>query len=94
MGKQEAYQQAKERVEAKLGFFKHLTVYVWVNFLLVLINLLTSPQHLWFQWPLLGWGIAVFLHALKVFAFTRGSAIKERMIEKEMAKGTRKKKVS
>jgi len=87
----DAYRRAKQRVEAKLGFFIHLTVYTGVNLLLIMINLLTSPGHLWFYWPLIGWGIGLFFHALKVFAFTGGLAIKERMIEKEMAKAARKK---
>jgi len=91
---QEAYQQAKRRVEAKLGFFIHLAVYVGVNLLLIIINLLTAPRHLWFYWPLIGWGIGLFFHALKVFAFTGGLAIKERMIEREMAKTARKKQGS
>jgi len=54
-------------------------------------NLITSSQYLWFKWPLIGWGIGVFFHALAVFAFTEGSSIKERMIQKEMQKETLKK---
>ena len=38
---QEAYQRAKERVEAKIGFYIHLAVYVGVNVLLIMI---TSPH--------------------------------------------------
>ncbi|MCJ7685853.1 MAG: 2TM domain-containing protein [Desulfobacteraceae bacterium] len=62
-----------------------------VNILLIIINLLTSTQELWFKWPLIGWGIGVFFHALGVFAFTERSSIKERMIEKEMEKEALKK---
>lgn len=94
MKKQDAYQQAQARVEAKLGFFVHLAVYAGVNLLLIIINLVTAPRHLWFYWPLIGWGIGLFFHALKVFAFTGGSVIKERMIEKEIAKAARKKQES
>lgn len=86
MENQEAYQKAKKRVEAKIGFYIHLAVYLGVNILLIIINLTTSTQHLWFKWPLIGWGIGVFFHALGVFAFTEGSSIKKRMIEKEMKK--------
>jgi hypothetical protein len=88
MENQEAYQEAKKRVEAKIGFFVHLAVYVGVNILLILINLITSPQYLWFKWPLIGWSIGVFFHGLSVFVFSsRGlSAVKERMIEEEMKK--------
>jgi hypothetical protein len=91
---QEAYQKAKERVEAKIGFYIHLAVYIGVNILLCIINLLTSPRYLWFLWPLIGWGIGVFFHALRVFTFIEGSGIKERMIEKEMTKDARKKQGS
>ena len=91
MEKEESYQKAKKRVEAKIGFFIHLAVYVGVNILLIIINLLTSTQELWFKWPLIGWGIGLFFHALGVFVFSGGSAIKEQMIEKEMKKETLKK---
>lgn len=92
MENQEAYQKAKKRVEAKIGFYVHLAVYVAVNTLLIIINLLTSSQYLWFKWPLMGWGIALFFHALGVFVFSGGSAIKEQMIQKEMKKETFKKR--
>jgi hypothetical protein len=86
MGDQEAYERAKGRVEAKIGFFIHLAVYIVVNSLLIIINISTSPQYLWFKWPLIGWGIGVIFHALGVFFLSGGSAIKERLIEKEMKK--------
>jgi hypothetical protein len=86
MENQEAYQRAKKRVEAKLGFYIHLAVYVAVNTLLLIINLSTSTEYLWFKWPLIGWGIGVFFHALGTFVFSGGSVIKKRMIEKEMQK--------
>jgi hypothetical protein len=90
MGNPEAYERAKKRVEAKVGFYIHLAVYVGVNLLLIIINLTRSPQYLWFKWPLLGWGIGLFFHGLSVFVFSGGrfEAIKERMIEEEMKKKT------
>lgn len=91
MENQEAYQRAKKRVEAKFGFYIHLSVYIAVNILLVIINMSTSPQSFWFKWPLIGWGIGVFFHALGVFVFSGGSAIKEQMIKKEMKKEPLKK---
>ncbi|MCP4269708.1 MAG: 2TM domain-containing protein [Candidatus Brocadiaceae bacterium] len=86
MESQEAYQKAKKRVETKIIFYIHLAAYVGVNILLVIINFITSSQYFWFQWPLIGWGLGLFFHALVAFAFTRGSSIKERMIQKEMQK--------
>jgi len=51
------------RLFGNVGFTVHLIVYVAVNFLLIAINLLTTPNHLWFVWPLIGWGIGVIGHA-------------------------------
>jgi len=88
MQEPEAYQRASKRVEAKIGFYIHLAVYVGVNLLLVIINLTTSPEYLWFKWPLFGWGIGVFFHGMSVFVFSgsKFKGIKERMIEEEMKK--------
>lgn len=88
METEETYKRAKRRVEAKIGFYIHLTVYIGVNILLLIINLTTSPQYLWFKWPLMGWGIGLFFHGLSVFIFLnrRFHAIKERMIKEEMKK--------
>ncbi len=88
MEDQEAYQRARRRVEAKIGFYIHLAVYVGVNILLVIVNLLTSPQYLWFIWPLIGWGIGVFFHGMSIFVFSGGKfqKAKKRMIEEEMKK--------
>ena len=91
MGNSEAYERAKKRVEAKIGFYIHLAVYVGVNALLIIINLASSPQYLWFKWPLLGWGIGVFFHGLSVFVFSGSQfkAVKEKMIEGEMKKDSK-----
>ena len=54
------------------GFLIHLAAYLSVNFLLLVINLLTTPNELWFYWPLLGWGIGILAHGLAVhFALRR-----------------------
>ena len=92
MEDQKAYLKAKKRVEAKFGFYIHLAVYIAVSILLVIINLSSSDQHLWFIWPLLGWGIGVFSHGMGVFVFTGRPSITEKMIEKEMEKEASKKK--
>ena len=65
------YQRAKKRVKALKGFYVHLGVYVTVNLFLFLLNIIASPDSLWFHWPLLGWGIAIVLHAFSVFGSGR-----------------------
>lgn len=67
---EERYYQAKKRVEEIKGFYGNLIAYVVVNLGLMVLNLLTSPNHLWFFWPMLGWGIGVVFHGLKVFNYS------------------------
>ena len=86
MESQEVYEKAKRRVEAKIGFYIHLAVYVGVNLLLLIINLTTSPRHLWFQWPLMGWGIGLLFHGIGISFHSRGRALKEKMIQRELGK--------
>ncbi|HQE34397.1 MAG TPA: 2TM domain-containing protein [Flavobacterium alvei] len=66
---EERYYEAKKRVEEIKGFYGNLISYIVVNIGLMVINLLTSPKYLWFFWPMLGWGIGVFFHGMKVFNF-------------------------
>jgi len=86
MENEEIYQRATRRVEAKIGFYIHLAVYVGVNILLIVINLVTAPQYLWFRWPLIGWGIGIFFHGMSTFFFTgrKFREIKDRMIQEEI----------
>ncbi len=53
------------------GFLVHLFVYVAVNILLVAVNLVATPQSLWFFWPLLGWGAGLAAHGFGVWRATR-----------------------
>lgn len=78
--------QARARVESKIDLYKHIVLYAVVNTVLVVINLTSSPEHLWFPWPLLGWGIGLAAHASKVLGTPWGGPIRERMIEKELRK--------
>ena len=78
---------AERRVRDKVGFFAHVTTYGCVMALLVTINLLTNPAHLWFVWPLLGWGVGLVSHAVVVFLRPRGARIFDRMVEREMHRG-------
>lgn len=63
----EQYESARKRVKEIKEFYSHLLSYVVVNLFLMALNLLTSPEHLWFFWPMLGWGIGIAVHAMKTF---------------------------
>jgi hypothetical protein len=56
-----------DRIWQDKGFRYHLIIYAVVNALLIIINLSTSPDKLWFYWPLLGWGIGLAAHGFGVY---------------------------
>ena len=64
---EERYIKAQKRVEELKGFYGNLVSFIVVNLGLMVINLLTFPAYLWFLWSVLGWGIGVVIHGLKVF---------------------------
>ena len=84
MTNQEAYEKAKQRVEAKISFYIHLGVYLAVNALLVILNLTIGGDYFWAVWPILGWGFGLVIHGVVTFLYISGSSWKKRMIEKEM----------
>lgn len=64
---EDKYFLAKKKVESIKGFYGNLASFLAVNVVLICINLYTSPDHLWFYWPLMWWGVGVVFHGLKVF---------------------------
>ena len=79
-------QQAIRRIRSKRDLRAHVVVYVAVNALLVLIWAVTGAGYFWPVWPMLGWGIAVVIHAATVF--TGPSDITEEQIQREMRAGS------
>jgi hypothetical protein len=83
---QDEFARAKRAAGARIAFTIHLTAYAVVNALLIVINLATSTRHLWFMWPLLGWGVGVLAHAFAAFTLPALPGVKRRMIERQMRK--------
>ena len=71
MGKKHGDRKAKDKTEDIQGFFQHLIVFVVVNVVLILINLISSPGSLWFYWVTLFWGIGIAIQAFDAFAIDR-----------------------
>lgn len=86
MDEQKRYQEAKKHVKEIKGFYFHIITYILVNAVLVVINLLTSPEHLWFIWPIIGWGVGLVIHAFSVFSNLWGKSWEERKIKEIMDK--------
>jgi len=53
---------AKINIRDRDVFHKHLWIYAGVNSLLIIINMLTLPDFIWFHWPALIWGLLIFIH--------------------------------
>ncbi len=70
--------KAKEKVVALKGFYKHLTVYLVINTMLVMVKLIGNSYFgETFMWPFwhvgtfavwFFWGIGLFFHGLNVFS--------------------------
>ena len=79
-----AYTRAAKRVKELKGFYGNLISYCIVIPFLAIINFITSPNAIWFYWPMLGWGVGIAAHAMSVFAI--GKEWEERKIKEIMNK--------
>ena len=87
MDETERYERAQARVRSLRAFYKHATVFVLVNLGLLVVNLVTSRHTLWFLWVVLGWGIGLAVHALRVLGLRGrrlGSNWERRKVREEM----------
>ncbi len=50
----------------KAGFYRHLSIYLVVNIVLLLIDM-STPGPGWFHWSVVGWGTGVACHFMAVF---------------------------
>ena len=83
----ELRKEAKRRAKKKLEFYIHLVIYIIVISILAIVWFMTSTEFLWIIFPIIGWGIAVLIHYLRVFVYTEDKILDE-MAEKEYQKMT------
>ena len=67
-----ALERARKHVEEVRDFYYHLMVYVFVNAILVVVDLMSGTGGPvlgldWAFWPMLGWGLGLAGHAISVF---------------------------
>ena len=93
MSEQEIYEEAKKRVKAKQGFYRHLGAYLAVNIVLIIVWALSGGFDTysgdwtggkWFLWPLTIWGVFVVINFLEVFVFKASIQGEKASIEKEI----------
>jgi hypothetical protein len=68
-----AWARAKAKATAQREFYGHLTIFVLVSALLVIIDIAGGTSGAtflgldWAYWPIGGWAIGLAIHALRVF---------------------------
>ncbi|MEM8556722.1 MAG: 2TM domain-containing protein [Bacteroidota bacterium] len=78
-------EQARQHVAKLKEFYWHLASFLVVMPMLIGINLFTDPGHLWFIYPLLGWGFGLMGHASEVLGMPGlGSKWEERKMQELM----------
>jgi hypothetical protein len=83
MSEEEIRKIATQRVQAKKGFYSHLTAYILVNLMLIAIWYFTGARYFWPMWVLLFWGIGLIVNGITVFVI-RDTGWEKREVEKEI----------
>ena len=89
-GEAQRYERARKRVEDIRGFYVHLSIYLVVNAVVVLIDY-ASGSGWWFYWVLLGWGVGLGAHAVATFVEggVLGADWEQRKVRELMARDRR-----
>ena len=75
----ETYKKAFRQLtinDAKKGFKGHLTTFIIMNTILVIINLATDPTKLWCLGSIIGWGVGVLAHYVGGVKFAEKKILK------------------
>ena len=83
-----AYERAASRVKELKEFYGSLISYLIVIPVLIFINLNTFSGFQWFWFPMLGWGLGLTFHAVRVFGY--GRTWEERKIQEILNKNNGK----
>ena len=78
--------EARRHARRLRGFYTLLAVAAAVIALTAVVNLLTSPQRLWFPWVVFGFGVAIAFSALDVFgrSLWLGADWERRQVERRL----------
>ena len=73
--------EARKRVAREKKFYAGLASYVVSITGMAAVNLLTSPEYLWFLWAAIGWGIGIAGEAVKLFGLPGMSGWEQRRLD-------------
>lgn len=87
-------QEARNEVKELKRFYRKIIRFGFLIGLLLVINLIFSPDNLWVVWPALGWLMVIAWKGLKSYVFTTtfGPAWEERQVQQRLQ--NKKKKTS
>lgn len=78
----ELRKRAVGRLKARQNFTRHLSIYLIMSVMFVVVWAASGREDFWPIWPILGWGIAIAFQALSL----RNTDISEEQIASEAAK--------
>lgn len=62
-----SYEQAKKQIIKTRNFYLNLTIYTFVNLLLLAIDVLPDRSWDWSFWVIFGWGIGIVFEAASLY---------------------------
>ncbi len=70
------------------GFYQPAIAFAFIGGIMLILNLITNPEHFWAKWPVFGWGIGVLVHGLNVFETVDifGPKWEKRQVEKRLGR--------
>lgn len=89
IGDDPRYGAVRAKVRRLRGFYRHTLAYVGGNTAFLIADLATTPDTIWFHWPMLGWGIALVIHASDAYGWREsfGPAWEAKTVSRLMARG-------
>ncbi len=67
MSERKIFERAQKTVKQRKSFLRHVFSWVVLSIFFILLNLSTS-DYFWAIFPILGWGIGVAFHGIRVFS--------------------------
>lgn len=86
MSEEEYYKKARKIVKAKKDFRGSAIAFAIIMPIMIIINLMTSPEYLWFLWALLGWGMGLMGAYNEAYIKPKNEEQDSHEVEKEMEK--------
>jgi hypothetical protein len=84
-------QQARRHVHKLQAFYNQVLWFLAINVFLLIINLLSSPDNLWFYWVTIFWGIGLAFNALGIYRRSPAGPFGKDWEERKIAELTKKK---